>query len=46
MNILSRFVVEKIGKGDESWRDLVPDEVARIITERGLWGAKKMGGAS
>ncbi|MFP4353111.1 MAG: TonB-dependent receptor [Puniceicoccaceae bacterium] len=46
MNILSRFVVEKIGKGDESWRDLVPDEVARIITERGLWGAKKAGGAS
>ncbi len=41
MNILSRFVIEKIRKGDESWKDLVPESVARHISEKGLWGVGK-----
>ncbi len=39
MNILSRFVIEKIQKGDSSWRELVPEPVANYITEHNLWGA-------
>jgi len=38
MNILSRFVIEKIEKGDPSWRELVPEPVAKYITEHNLWG--------
>jgi len=38
MNILSRFVIEKIEKGDPSWRELVPEPVAQYITENNLWG--------
>ncbi|MEM0967230.1 MAG: TonB-dependent receptor [Verrucomicrobiota bacterium] len=37
MNILSRFVIEKIQKGDETWKDLVPEPVATYIDEHGLW---------
>jgi len=43
MNILSRFVIEKIEKGDDSWRDLVPQAVADHIIERGYWGVKPSG---
>ena len=37
MNILSRFVIEKIEQGDPTWRDLVPEPVATYITENNLW---------
>ncbi len=44
MNILSRFVIEKIQKGDDSWKDLVPDAVAKHISTHGLWGVNGSGG--
>lgn len=43
MNILSRFVIEKIKRGDESWKDLVPQEVADYISTHGLWGVNGSG---
>jgi hypothetical protein len=30
-----------IRKGDERWKELVPAEVARIISERGYFGLEK-----
>lgn len=47
MNILSRFVIEKIKKGDDTWRELVPKAVAEHISAYGLWGvngSKKVSG--
>ncbi|MGE9289930.1 MAG: TonB-dependent receptor [Puniceicoccales bacterium] len=38
MNILSRFVLEKIEKGDPTWRELVPEPVAAYIVDHNLWG--------
>jgi hypothetical protein len=46
MNILSRFVIEKIRNGDTSWTDLVPAPVADHILEKGLWGAQPAGKAA
>jgi len=40
MNIFSRFVIEKIEKGDDSWRDLVPLPVAEYIDRHNLWSVK------
>jgi hypothetical protein len=36
--IFSRDVLERLGRGDPSFEDAVPSEVARVIRERGLLG--------
>jgi hypothetical protein len=38
--IFARDVIGKIRAGDPSWAASVPPAVARIVRERGLWGAK------
>ena len=38
--IFSREVLEKIRSGDQTWEASVPDEVAKIIRERSLFGYK------
>ncbi len=38
--ILSRDVLQKIRRGDKSWDESVPVEVARMIRERNLFGCK------
>ena len=38
LGIYSPDVLRRIGEQDESWEAMVPDPVARIIKERGLFG--------
>lgn len=38
LNIFSRNVLEKIAKGDDSWMNEVPKEVAEVICARGFFG--------
>ena len=39
--IYNRDTLEKIQSGDDSWEDLVPHPVAKLIKERGLLGYKR-----
>ena len=39
--IFSREVLKRIREGDLSWKTMVPDEVAKIICERRLFGCKE-----
>jgi hypothetical protein len=43
LGILPRNVLAMIQKGDERWRQFVPAEVARLITERGYFGYRPGG---
>ena len=36
--IFSREVLRKIEAGDESWTEMVPEAVARVIRQRGFFG--------
>jgi hypothetical protein len=38
--IFSRDVLAKVQKGDSSWEQMVPPEVANLIKERKLFGWK------
>jgi hypothetical protein len=38
--IFSRDVLKKIRSGDKSWEDMVPQQVAKTIRERNLFGCK------
>jgi len=38
--VFSRDVLGKIRSGDESWEEMVPPQVAKIIRERNLFGCK------
>lgn len=40
LHIFSRDVMEKIGKGDETWVEMVPAEVASLIKQRRFFGYK------
>ncbi|MCX7868903.1 MAG: hypothetical protein N2322_03035, partial [Terrimicrobiaceae bacterium] len=40
LKIRSKDVIAKIRSGDESWREMVPPEVARIISSRRLFAAQ------
>jgi hypothetical protein len=39
--IFSRDVLKRIARGDESWDEMVPPQVAEIIRRRGFFGYKK-----
>jgi hypothetical protein len=39
--IFSRDVLRKIREGDDSWETMVPDQVAKMITERKMFGYKQ-----
>lgn len=38
LNIYSRKILEKITKGEEGWEDQLPEGVAEMIKERGMFG--------
>lgn len=40
LTVFSRDVLAKIAKGDESWAEMVPEEVAAVIQARGYFGVK------
>lgn len=40
LSFFSRDAIKKIAAGDETWRDMVPQAVADVITERGLFGCR------
>ncbi|MBC7979395.1 MAG: TonB-dependent receptor [Armatimonadetes bacterium] len=42
LKIFSREVLEKIGKGDESWEAMVPKQVADLIKSRSFFGLHKV----
>jgi hypothetical protein len=41
LSIFSRDVLKRIASGDETWDQMVPDQVAEIIRRRGFFGYKK-----
>jgi hypothetical protein len=43
MDIFSRDVLAKIQHGEEGWEAMVPENVAAVIKERGLFGFKALG---
>jgi hypothetical protein len=43
MDIFSRDVLAKIQLGEEGWEAMVPENVAAVIKERGLFGFKALG---
>jgi hypothetical protein len=38
LQIFSRDVLKRISSGDESWKEMVPSQVAEVIRSRGLFG--------
>ncbi|MEA3188507.1 MAG: hypothetical protein QOD99_2337, partial [Chthoniobacter sp.] len=38
LSIFSRDVLKRIGKGDESWDEMVPPQVSELIRKRGFFG--------
>jgi hypothetical protein len=40
MDIFSRDVLAKIQKGESGWENMIPQEAAAVIKERGLFGYK------
>lgn len=38
LNVFSRDVLAKIAAGDDTWKSMVPAEVAQVITSRGYFG--------
>jgi hypothetical protein len=40
--IFSRDVLKKLRSGDKSWEEMVPQEVAKMIRERNLFGCKEV----
>jgi hypothetical protein len=43
MDIFSRDVLAKIQRGESGWESMVPENVAAVIKERGLFGFKDLG---
>ncbi|CEN53334.1 hypothetical protein CCAN11_780004 [Capnocytophaga canimorsus] len=41
LNIFSKEILKMIEEGKSGWEDLLPEGVAQIITEKGLFGYKK-----
>ena len=41
LDIYSRKILEKISKGEDGWEDHVPDGVAEMIKDRGMFGYTK-----
>jgi hypothetical protein len=41
LSIFSRDVLKRIASGDESWNEMVPQQVAEIIRQRGFFGYTK-----
>ena len=41
LSIFSRDVLKRIASGDESWDEMVPPQVAKIIPQRGFFGYTK-----
>jgi len=41
LHIFSRDVLQRIGSGDESWEQMVPEQVAALIKKRGFFGYGK-----
>jgi hypothetical protein len=41
LSILSRDVLRRIAEGDDSWREMVPDEVADLIGKRSFFGHRR-----
>lgn len=40
MNLFSRDLITMIRDGKEGWESMVPEPVARIVKDRGLWGCQ------
>ena len=40
LSIFSRDVLQRLRNGDKTWETMVPDQVAKIIRERNLFGCK------
>ena len=41
LSIMSRDVLRRIAEGDDSWREMVPEAVAELITRRSFFGHRR-----